>query len=91
MPTLEPPQVKRRERRAYIILVLISVVLSVLSILYSVRLVNGSNHQWCDIVNTIIVTPVPKPADPKAHPSREQAYVYYQKFVALDKSLGCRS
>jgi hypothetical protein len=60
------------------------------SILFSVRLVSESNHQWCDIVNTIIVVPVQKPADPKAHPSRQRAYEYYQKFVQLDKSLGCQ-
>jgi hypothetical protein len=82
--------VKGRERRAYIILVGISVVLSLLSIMYSVRLVNGSNHQWCDIVNTIVVTPIPKPVDPKTHPSRERAYEYYQKFLKLDHSLGCK-
>jgi hypothetical protein len=86
----EKPHIKKRERRSYIVLVLISVILSLLSILYSVRLVNGSNHQWCDIINTIIVVPVQKPADPKAHPSRQRAWEYYQKFVALDKSLGCR-
>ena len=85
------PQVKRRERRAYIVLALISVALSLLSILYSVRLITDSNHQWCDIVNTIVVTPVPKPPDPKAHPSRQRAYEYYQKFVKLDISLGCRA
>lgn len=90
MSPLDQPQVKRRERRAYILLVLISVVLSALSILYSVRLVNGNNRQWCDIINTIIATPIQKPADPKAHTSRQRSYEYYQKFVKLDKSLGCR-
>jgi hypothetical protein len=88
--TQELRPVKRRERRSYIVLVLISVVLSLASIMYSVRLVNGSNHQWCDIVDTIIITPVQKPADPKAHQSRERAWEYYQKFVKLDISLGCR-
>lgn len=78
------------ERRAYVVLVLISVILSFFCIMFCVRLVNQSDHKWCDIVNTLVLTPVPKPTDGNAHPSRVRAYEYYKKFLELDKSLGCK-
>lgn len=79
----------KKERRAYIILVLLSVFLSVMAYAGSVRKEDQDQRKFCDIVRFSLAIPAPKPADPKTHPSRERAYEGYQKVVRLGKSLGC--
>lgn len=89
-----------RERRSYIVLVSISVMLSVLTFFLALHQTNmnanrleteqaANNRKFCDVINSFIVTKVPKPADPKANPSRERNWELYIKFVRLDNSLGC--
>jgi hypothetical protein len=77
------------ERRGYVVLVLISVFLSLTVLLYTAKQQRDSNHQFCDVFNALVQTPVHKPADPKADPSRERSYEIYLKFVKLDRNLGC--
>jgi hypothetical protein len=48
-----------------------------------------TRHDFCGIVSAFISKPVPRPADPAANPSREQAYLLYLKFVRLSDNLGC--
>ena len=79
-----------KERKAYIILVIISIMLS--GAVYTANRVQQTRneHKFCDILSFSIVGPVPsKPADPKDHPSRERAYEGYQKIIKLKKDLGC--
>lgn len=79
-----------KERRGYIILVLISMILSGAVLLFGVIQQDRNDHKFCDMFNTIInSSPAPKPADPKKDPSRARSYNIYVKFVTLDKSLGC--
>lgn len=79
-----------RERRAYLILVGISIFLSVTVLLVGIRLINANNHKFCIIFTNVTAAKAPpKPNDPKAHPSRERAYEDYQRFLTLGRSLGC--
>jgi hypothetical protein len=80
---------KQSERRGYIVLVLISLLLSVLSYAGGVHRADQDGKKFCDIINTSIAVPVVKPANPKKDPSREARYQYYLKFKALDERLGC--
>lgn len=46
-------------------------------------------QQWCAALQILTATPVPKPADPKANPSRVQAYRLYEDFVVIEREFGC--
>jgi hypothetical protein len=78
-----------KERRAYVILVIISVVLSISSFLLSVQVAKTNEKKFCDIINSVVAVPVPRPSDPQKDPSRERAYIFDVKFKSLDESLGC--
>jgi hypothetical protein len=45
--------------------------------------------QWCQAWDVLTTNPVPKPADPAANPSREDAYNQYHEFTVLKQSYGC--
>lgn len=77
-----------KERKAFIILVAISVFLSVGAALYGANVADKNERKFCDLINASISIPVPL-ADPKKDPSRYRAYIYYLKFVKLDHDLGC--
>lgn len=78
-----------RERRAYVVLVFISICLSVATYVFAVRAINAADHKFCDIISATTSTPVPAPTDPAKDPSRERAYIFYLKFKELDRNLGC--
>jgi len=78
-----------KERRAYIVLVAISIFLSMAVFVLGHQAIHDSNHKFCDLFNALLVHPAPKPADPKKDPSRERSYLIYQKFKLLDHNLGC--
>lgn len=59
------------------------------SMLFTVNYVQGTNRDFCGVVTAATATPVQRPADPAANPSREQAWEWYQRFMALGRSLGC--
>lgn len=48
-----------------------------------------SNQNWCAALVLLTGNPVPRPADPAANPSREQAYELYQDFIAIERRFGC--
>lgn len=78
------------ERRAYIVLVLLSVFFSVIVYVAGQVKQNQDEHKFCDIMTFSLAAPVPpKPADPKLHPSRDRAYEGYQKAKELSHALGC--
>ena len=68
---------------------LVVVVLFAASLLYTAHAVSDSNHKFCGVVSAITARPVPKPADPRANPSRATSYEWYLRFVRLDRDLGC--
>lgn len=78
-----------KERRAYIVLVAVSLVIGCLSILASLKFVSDSDHKFCQIVNAVNKIPVQKPANPAKDPSREQAWEFHLLYISLGRSLGC--
>lgn len=48
-----------------------------------------TQRKFCGVVGGVVSVPVARPADPAANPSRETSYKWYEKFVTLDRSLGC--
>lgn len=68
---------------------LLPVVLFGLSILFTVHYVTAADHRFCQVVRSVTATPVPRPADPAANPSRLNQYEWYERFVSLGRSLGC--
>jgi hypothetical protein len=51
--------------------------------------IDRSNSQWCDTLGLLTKTKVPKPANPKANPSREGQYLFYTNLVQLKDEFGC--
>lgn len=74
---------------SFIVLVLISMLFSAISVAVSIHQNDTTKHDFCDIVHEITSNPVPKPADPGANPSRQGAYINYEKFLVLQARLGC--
>jgi hypothetical protein len=79
----------RGERRAYVVLAALMVVLAAASILFTVHYVRTTEREFCQVVTGVTSQPVPKPADAAANPSREQNYEWYERFVRLGRDLGC--
>jgi hypothetical protein len=79
----------RNERYSFVMLVVISIILSVLSFLGGLYEQGQNNHRFCQVIHSATTEPIPKPTDPKKNPSREQNYEAYIQFVQLGKSLGC--
>lgn len=76
-------------RRAIVALFAIALVLSGLSMLFTVSYVGDSNRQFCEVITGFTSVPVQRPADPKANPSRETSYEWYERFARLGRGLGC--
>lgn len=73
-----------------VIMILASVaVLLVLMFLYTTYAINASQHDWCSTLQLLTAHKIPKPSDPRANPSRENAYLFYHDFVSLRARLGC--
>jgi len=51
--------------------------------------VTAASQQWCTTLDLLTRTPISKPGDPKANPSREASYELYLDFVHLRKQFGC--
>lgn len=60
-----------------------------ISLAISAYEVRHSQQQWCTALNLLTAHPVPRPADPKANPSRENAYVYYRTFLDIRDRFSC--
>jgi hypothetical protein len=85
----DPGRLSQLQGRAVVVLFVISVALSAFALFWVSHAVNVNNHKFCSVVTTL-GAPVPRPADPKANPSREHQYTTYVKAVRLGRSLGCR-
>ena len=78
-----------RANSSAMVLVLVVAALAAANLLYTAHAVTENDRQWCAAMTLLTSRPVPKPADPKANPSRQQTYLYYMTFVELKHSLGC--
>ncbi len=79
----------RGARHAVVFLFALTLVLSGVNLVFTAHAVNTSDRKWCTTVGLLTATPVPRPADPAANPSREASYRLYADFVQLKKDLGC--
>jgi len=88
------------KRRSVITLVVAGFLLIGANLLFTAHYVDSSQaraqqtdletrHDFCGIIDAYVATPVPRPSDPAANPSREQAYQWYVRFVTLHRKLGC--
>jgi hypothetical protein len=85
-----------RTARAIVVLFLIVFCVGGLSLLLAASAKNSATHAvqannktWCAAMVLLTSHPVPKPSDPAANPSREQAYQLYTTFRTLRRQLGC--
>jgi hypothetical protein len=51
--------------------------------------VSTSDRRWCSTLALLTARPVPRPADPKANPSREDAWRFYVNLRTLEHHFGC--
>jgi len=59
------------------------------SMLFTVSYVRSTEREFCQVVTAATATPVSRPADPAANPSREQSWEWYERFAQLGQRLGC--
>lgn len=78
---------KWEERHAYVMLAALAIACGAASVLISFHQIQVNNQNFCDILT--ITTPVAKPANPAANPSRERSYEAYLKARRLSHKLGC--
>jgi hypothetical protein len=80
----------RHTRQAMVFLFALSFLLAAGALLFTSREIGLNNQKWCTTLELLTSRPVPRPPDPAANPSREQAYVLYTDFRDLRHRLGCR-
>ncbi len=51
--------------------------------------VQHSQSVLCQVITLATAHPVPKPADPKANPSRESSYEFFEAFVTVGRQYHC--
>lgn len=79
----------RAARRAVVYLFAVAVILAAANLFFTVHQVQAQGQRWCATLDLLTARPASRPADPKANPSREQAYLYYTDFRRLRRELGC--
>lgn len=82
-------KVLSRPAYAFLLLTLISLVLDVAVVLIGVYEINVNNHKFCQVVSPAIANPIARPPDPQKNVVREQQWEWYQRYVHLDRDLGC--
>lgn len=75
---------RRVEARDVVMVVLVAACL-----VFTVNYVKSTEREFCAVVTATTATPVPKPANPAANPSRQNQWEWYERFVSLGRSLGC--
>jgi len=65
------------------------MLIAVTSIAFTVIYVHVVNREFCQVVTGFTAVRVEQPTDPAANPSRENNWEWYERFVALGRSLGC--
>lgn len=78
-----------RARYAFVVLALLALALAGTSMLFTVNYVAANDRRFCQVITGFTATPVQRPADAAANPSRETSYEWYGRFVKLGRELGC--
>lgn len=77
------------ERRSYIVLVGISIMMSIMVILFCAKLVDGANKRTCQVLEIALSNPVPNPAGISDTQLRETLYKRYLAYGKLYRELKC--
>lgn len=78
-----------RTRYAFVALAVLTLVMTAVAIVFTVHAIAANDRKFCDVMNAFTATPVQAPASPKASPARESQFEWYERFLALGRSLGC--
>lgn len=78
-----------RNAYGFLVLTLIGLILDVGVILIGFHAIDDNNHKFCQVLNAATSSQVSRPADPIRNKAQEQQWEWYQRYMALGKSLGC--
>jgi hypothetical protein len=78
-----------RENGALIVFGILIVAAIAACFLFVYWQVDVSQHQWCDVLNTLTSVPQTPPANPTSNPSRVSAYQLYEEFMRLKGQFRC--
>jgi len=79
----------RTQIYGFVVLAVLAVALAAASMLFTVHEVTSNDRKFCQVITGFTAVPVPKAADPRANPSRETSYEWYERFVRLGRDIGC--
>ena len=74
---------------ASVVIVVVFIASIAGSYLLGLHALHQSQGQWCTTLTLLTSRPVPKPTDPAANPSRENAWLFYQHLRDLERAFGC--
>lgn len=83
------PRLPKGVARAVVVLFFASFILAAGSLWLATQQIAASNHRWCATLTLLTARPVPKPANPRANPSRENSYIFYADILDLRHRFGC--
>jgi hypothetical protein len=75
---------------AVVLIVVVFVASIAGSYVLGLRALHQSQGQWCTTLALLTRQSVPRPADPKADPSRERGYLFYAHLKDLEREFGCQ-
>ena len=73
------------ERRAYVVLVSISVILSTLVLLVCLKIVSENHAKICGLLAIIASKEVARPVNPAGHPIQYAEYQRHLRYVQLSE------
>lgn len=76
-------------QQAAVFLFVLSFALSGAGLLWTAHVSAADDRKFCGVVTGVTSVRVPQPANPKANPSRETSWQWYERFVRLSRDLGC--
>jgi hypothetical protein len=76
------------ERKAYILLVSLSVVTAILSVLVSISQIKANNQKFCELVVISNEHPLPV-SDTSFDPIKERARAMFDEYNRFGRALGC--
>lgn len=74
---------------AVVVLFVVDLMLAGAGLLWVAHEVNASQHRWCATLTLLTARPVPRPTNPEANPSRENAWIFYRNLTELRQRFGC--
>jgi hypothetical protein len=79
----------RGTRYAVVFLFALMMGIGVVNLLFTTHYVNANNRKFCRVIEGFVATPVTRPTDPRAKPAQETSYMWYERFLVLNRGLGC--